>query len=213
MSIGAYLRGIRSRRDPAAPGLAHTGTRRVPGLRREEAAVLAGISADYYTRIEQDRERHPSVQIVEALARGLDLTADERAHLFRLAGYAPPVPAPQETVRPELARLIGRWHDLAAFVLTGTMDVLAPNALFRALFTDQDIPVDGATLIDATASFAGTPRPATPYRSRRQLRLHRIVGPSTPEAASVGAWSLIPRRPSPAPGSPPAPCSSTTSAG
>lgn len=136
MSLGEHLRSIRSRLDPTELGLPGTGARRVTGLRREEVAVLAGMSADYYTRLEQGREENPSVQIIEALARGLGLDQDEQDHLFRLAGFQAPVRAVREQVRPELARLLGRWHDQAAFVLTGTLDVLAPNALARALFDD-----------------------------------------------------------------------------
>ncbi|TCP38954.1 helix-turn-helix protein [Tamaricihabitans halophyticus] len=135
MSIGEYLRGIRSRQAPSNLGLPDTGARRVSGLRREEVAVLAGISVDYYTRLEQGREKNPSAQIIEALARGLDLTGHEREHLFRLAGYQAPVGGIQTQVRPELARLLSRWQNQAAFVLTGTLDILAPNALTRALFS------------------------------------------------------------------------------
>ncbi|MTD59205.1 helix-turn-helix transcriptional regulator [Amycolatopsis pithecellobii] len=141
MSIAEYLRGVRARLEPVALGLPYSGTRRVPGLRREEVAVLAGVSVDYYTRIEQGRETNPSAQIIEALARGLDLTGDEREHLFRLAGYQAPVSRRLDQVRPELARLLGQWRDQAAFVLTGTLDVMAPNSLARALFsgfTEQD---------------------------------------------------------------------------
>lgn len=134
MSIAEYLRGLRGRLDPQVLGLPYTGQRRVSGLRREEVAVLAGISVDYYRRLEQGRELNPSAQIIDALARGLDLAGDERKHLFQLAGYTPPLQAGPEQIRPELARLISRWHDQAAFVLSGTLDVLAPNALTKALF-------------------------------------------------------------------------------
>lgn len=135
MSLGEYLRSLRERRDPASLGLPSSGARRVTGLRREEVAVLTGMSVDYYTRIEQGRERNPSVQIIEALSRGLDLTDDERDHLFRTAGYRAPARSAQAHVRPELARMLGQWQEQAAFVLTGTLDILAPNALARALFT------------------------------------------------------------------------------
>ena len=138
MSLGEYLRTVRTRLTPAPLGLPSTGARRVPGLRREEVAVLTGVSADYYTRLEQGRETNPSMQIVEALARGLDLAGDERDHLFRLAGYQAPVSSGPQVVRPELARLLGRWPDQAAFVITGTLDVLAPNLLAQTLFDDFD---------------------------------------------------------------------------
>ena len=136
MSIGPYPRSLRGRIPPESLSLPHAGVRRVPGLRREEVAVLAGVSVDYYTRLEQGREKNPSAQIVEALCRGLDLTGDERDHLFRLAGYQPPNPVVPNAVRPELTRLLEQWSDQAAFVLTGTLDIVAPNALARALFAD-----------------------------------------------------------------------------
>ena len=135
MSIAEYLRGLRGRLEPQALGLPYAGQRRVPGLRREEVAVLAGISVDYYRRLEQGREHSPSAQIIGALARGLDLAGDEREHLFRLAGYASPLQTGPEQIRPELTRLISRWHDQAAFVLTGTLDVMAPNTLAKTLFS------------------------------------------------------------------------------
>ncbi len=135
MDVGEFLRSVRTRLTPESLGLPATGQRRVSGLRREEVAVLAGISVDYYTRIEQGREKHPSQQMVEALARGLDLSAHERDHLFRLAGFSPPILAAGNRVKPELARQIGRWRDQAAFVLNATLDILAPNTLARALFS------------------------------------------------------------------------------
>lgn len=135
MTIGEYLRDLRAHLHPADLGLPHAGRRRVPGLRREEVAVLAGISADYYRRLEQGRERSPSAQIIEALARGLDLPRGEREHLFRLAGYTPPQPQAPSRVQPELDRLLGRWSAQAAYVHTGTLDVLAPNPLARALLS------------------------------------------------------------------------------
>lgn len=133
MTVGDYLTTIRGQLDPEALGLPPAGQRRVSGLRREEVAVLAGISVDYYRRLEQGRERNPSKQVIEALARGLDLAGDERQHLFRLAGYSPPVDGPVDRVRPELARQLDRWHAQAAFVVSGRLDVLAPNRLARAL--------------------------------------------------------------------------------
>ncbi|MBO1751654.1 helix-turn-helix domain-containing protein [Actinotalea sp. BY-33] len=135
MTLGEFLQALRARLDPGALGLPRGGRRRVAGLRREEVAVLAGVSVDYYTRLEQGRERRPSAQVVEALARGLDLAEDERQHLFHLSGYAPPVGAPAHHVRPELARQLDRWPDQAAFVLDGTLEILAANALARALLS------------------------------------------------------------------------------
>jgi len=82
--LGAYLRACRERVSPADVGLAGLGPRRVAGLRREEVALLAGISANYYLRLEQGRDRHPSAQVLEALARALRLDATETAQLLAL---------------------------------------------------------------------------------------------------------------------------------
>src|SRR5215510_14332960 len=100
-ALGEYLRARRELVDPADAGLRVVGVRRTPGLRREEVATLAGISADYYLRLEQGRDRHPSGQVLEALARvfGLDAAATEY-----LLSFAAPRPKPrrarprQETV-------------------------------------------------------------------------------------------------------------------
>ena len=133
--LGSFLTARRAQAQPDAATVATSGYRRVPGLRREEVAVLASLSADYYTRLEQGRERHPSEQVLSALARALDLDADARAHLFRLAGRA--VPAGYDhrdgTVSDDLTRLMSTWHATPAYVIDRTMDVLAENDLARAL--------------------------------------------------------------------------------
>jgi transcriptional regulator with XRE-family HTH domain len=95
MTTAEFGRAVRRWRDQVSPesvGLPAGGHRRAAGLRREELALLAGISVDYVTRLEQGRATNPSAQIVEALARALRLSGDERAHLFRLAGLVPPGP-------------------------------------------------------------------------------------------------------------------------
>lgn len=114
------------------------GPRRVAGLRREEVAVLAGVNADYYTRLEQGRERHPSAQVLDALGRALRLEPDACAHLHRLAGTAPQAPPapPVDTVSPALRLLLaGAGPAAPAFVISRTLDVLAANALAGALFS------------------------------------------------------------------------------
>ena len=83
--LGKFLAARRARLGPDDVGLISHGRRRVAGLRREEVAVLAGVSADYYTRLEQGRERSPSASVLNAVARALDLGPDAREHLFRLA--------------------------------------------------------------------------------------------------------------------------------
>lgn len=81
--LGDFLRASRARLDPADAGLIGGGSRRVPGLRREEVAVLAGVSADYYARLEQGRERNPSAQVIDAIGRALCLTPHARGHAYR----------------------------------------------------------------------------------------------------------------------------------
>ena len=129
--LGDYLRGRRATLVPADVGLPTTGVRRVPGLRREEVALLAGVSVDYYTRLEQGRERSPSVQVLDALAVSLRLDDDGRRHLFGLAGSTPrPRGAPAVgTVDPSLLRLMQAWPDNPALVYNRAYDVLAANAL------------------------------------------------------------------------------------
>ncbi|NEY60859.1 helix-turn-helix transcriptional regulator, partial [Klebsiella pneumoniae] len=84
--LGDYLRSRRALVTPADVGLPAAGHRRVPGLRREEVALLAGLSVDYYSRLEQGRERSPSAQVLDALAAVLRLDEDGRRHLFAVAG-------------------------------------------------------------------------------------------------------------------------------
>lgn len=135
--LADFLRRGRARLDPTDVGLAPGARRRTPGLRREEVASLAGMSVDYYTRLEQCRGPRPSRQMLTALARALRLTDDERDHLFHLAGEEPPR---RETasahVRPGLLLVLDRLHDAPALVVTDCGEVLAQNALSRALSGD-----------------------------------------------------------------------------
>ncbi len=138
-----FLRSRRARVTPEQAGLPlHAGRRRVPGLRREEAALLAGVSADYYVRLERGTVRNPSAEVLEAVARALHLDATERAHLFRLARPARTAtrrrPAPPQRVRPGLHRLLATLDTTPAMVLGHRMDVLAANRMARALYTDFD---------------------------------------------------------------------------
>lgn len=115
--------------------MASYGVRRVTGLRREEVAVLAGVNADYYTRLEQGRERHPSAQVLDALGRALQLSPDAHAHLHQLAGTAPTNQFTHTTdrVSPALRQLMDGYPGAPAFVINRTLDVLATNALAEAL--------------------------------------------------------------------------------
>jgi transcriptional regulator with XRE-family HTH domain len=135
--LGDFLRGRRARVRPAEAGLPAGSRRRVPGLRREEVALLAGVSVDYYVRLEQGRERHPSPQVLNALGTVLRLDDDARSHLFRLAGLTPrPTQPGPERADPELLRLLDGWPDNPALVLGRAYDVLAGNRLGYALFEE-----------------------------------------------------------------------------
>lgn len=135
--IGRFLRARRELVRPEDVGLPDLGRRRVPGLRREELALLAGVSADYYMRLEQGRDQHPSEQVLEALARVLLLDDDATAHLHELARPAPRrrrAATRPERVPPELQRLLDTWSQTPAFALGRRMDVLASNALADVLY-------------------------------------------------------------------------------
>ena len=135
--LAAALVAARGRVTPADVGLPEGTRRRVPGLRREEVARLAGISVDHLVRIEQGRGARPSEQVLAALARALRLSSDERDHLFHLAGARPPHPGRIDgVVRPSTMRLLDRMHDLPVLVLDAKADVLAWNDLALALVGD-----------------------------------------------------------------------------
>jgi len=178
-TLAAFLRARRERVRPADVGLPTSGRRRTPGLRREELAVLAGVSVDYIVRLEQGRDTHPSGAVLGALAEALRLSDDERVHLKRLAamtsapelcptGSAAPVEVPP-TVRALVDRLdptptfvIGAWFDLLAWntawgrlmAPVGLLDGARPN-LARFTFTDpraRTTYLDWAATADEQAS-------------------------------------------------------------
>ncbi|MFE0798629.1 helix-turn-helix domain-containing protein [Streptomyces sp. NPDC058812] len=133
-----FLRSRRARIRPEDVGYASgSGLRRVPGLRREELAHLAGVSVDYYVRLEQGRNRSVSDAVLDAVADALRLDEDERTHLFRLARPRKPVTeTPHEaTVRPGVRRLLD-WIDAPALVIGRRMEVLAWNRPACGLITD-----------------------------------------------------------------------------
>lgn len=133
--LGEYLRARRGEVTPADIGLTSYGQRRVSGLRREEVALLAGLSVDYYTRLEQGRETKPSPAVVDALAQALRLPDDGRAHLFRLAGLSPRATGAGSTrVDPALLQLMSMWPHNPALVYNRAYDVLAANTIADAMF-------------------------------------------------------------------------------
>ncbi len=133
--LGDYLRARRAMTMPRDVGFPDHSSRRVPGLRRDEVALLAGVSTDYYIRLEQGRERHPSEQVLQAIARALRLDDDAAAHLFRLGlPTAWPQVRSTTTVSLDLRRLMDGMRDVPAFVVGSAQDVLAANAMARELY-------------------------------------------------------------------------------
>lgn len=133
-----FLRSRRDRIRPDAVGLPVNDRRRAPGLRRAEVAQLAGISPDYYMRLEQGRSVRPSPSVLDALARALLLNPDERDHLYRLA-RSEPAPLPrheEERVTPVVHRLLEQLDRIPAYVLNSRLDVLAWNPMAVALIAD-----------------------------------------------------------------------------
>jgi transcriptional regulator with XRE-family HTH domain len=131
--IGEYLRARRELIRPEDVGLRDNGHRRVPGLRRDELAMLAGVSTEYYTRLEQGRDRNPSTQVLDAIARALGLDEDATAHLHALGAPQGPRRRRLERVRPGVQALLNTWHNTPAYVQGPFQDVLAANHLAVAL--------------------------------------------------------------------------------
>ncbi|SEF20617.1 Helix-turn-helix domain-containing protein [Amycolatopsis pretoriensis] len=136
--LARFLRVRRAALSPADVGLTVAGRRRTPGLRREEVAGLAGISTDYYTRLEQERATAtPSESVLRAVTRALRLSLDERDHLYRLCGLnVPDRRRGDRHVAPALLAVLDRLHDVPAQVMTDLGDTLAQNHLARAVFGD-----------------------------------------------------------------------------
>jgi transcriptional regulator with XRE-family HTH domain len=145
--LGEFLFARRARVRPADVGLpAGIGLRRTPGLRREELAALAGVSIDYYIRLEQGRETNPSTAVLDALAGALLLDGEERTHLHELARHPPRTgqafsrhPRPQdrtgaEAVRPGIRQLLETLRPCPAYILSQISDVLAANPEALILF-------------------------------------------------------------------------------
>ncbi|WP_127501975.1 helix-turn-helix domain-containing protein [Actinoplanes solisilvae] len=130
--LGDFLRARRRLVRPADVGLPGNGLRRVPGLRREEVALLAGISAEYYLRLEQGRDRTPSAQVVEAIARVLRLDADATSYALALAQPRRRPPLVESAVPAGIEMLLATLN-VPAFVVNRYRDVVAANALAVAL--------------------------------------------------------------------------------
>ncbi|GAA1368745.1 helix-turn-helix transcriptional regulator [Streptomyces beijiangensis] len=152
-ALGEFLRSRRSRIKPEDVGVASYGMRRVPGLRREELAQLAGVSVTYYTRLEQGQSTRASESVIESLARALSLSEAERAHLHELARPAPS--RPRKPAKPARARqglrlLLDAVGDVPAIVLGVRHEILAWNPLGHLLLAGH---------LDAAAPSRAADRP------------------------------------------------------
>ncbi|CAL9352218.1 hypothetical protein SUDANB145_00491 [Streptomyces sp. enrichment culture] len=135
--FGRTVRRWRDRVSPESAGLPARGPRRAAGLRREELALLAGISVDYVTRLEQGRAANPSPQVVEALARALRLPLEERAYLYRQAGLVPPGPDTVPSyIPPSVHRLLDRLAGTPVAVFDAAWTLLLANQPYAALMGD-----------------------------------------------------------------------------
>lgn len=140
MELGRFLHARRTQTSPEQVGLTvGPGLRRTPGLRREELATLAGMSIDYYVRLERGKENRPSPAVLDALARALQLDEAEHQHLrelaTRAARYAPEPPPPSRTVRPHLKLVLETLRPSPAYIISRSMDLLAWNAGGLALYS------------------------------------------------------------------------------
>jgi transcriptional regulator with XRE-family HTH domain len=147
--LADFLRTRRARLRPAEVGLPEVGHRRTPGLRRQEVAQLAGMSVDYYIRLEQGRGPRPSRQIVGALARALMLNIDEREYLYRITGESPPAPAGLDREVPAAIRiLLDTLPHTPAYVLDAKYDVLAWNDMATHFIGDlRSVPAEYRNII------------------------------------------------------------------
>ncbi|MEU6345866.1 helix-turn-helix transcriptional regulator [Streptomyces sp. NPDC046977] len=141
--LGDFLRARRAAMDPERLGLHDAAPRRVPGLRREELAALAGVSVDYYTRLEQGRPITPSESVLDALANAFQLDPAERSYLHAVArpqaaGTVRRAPRAVQKVRPGIHALLARLEDTPALVLGRRTDILVSNRMGRALLADFD---------------------------------------------------------------------------
>lgn len=136
--LGAFLRAGRERVSPGEIGLASTGRRRTPGLRREEVAQLAGVGITWYTWLEQGRASGVSEQVIGAVARVLRMTEAERHHALVLSGHAPVKQAPPMRLLPSQAAVLEKLLPFPAAVQTDGYEIVASNRAYRFLFDDLD---------------------------------------------------------------------------
>ena len=174
--LGAFLRSRRERLQPQDVGLPAGPRRRTPGLRREEVAVLAHISTEYYVRLEQGRAPRPSGEVLAGIAAALRLTDAESEHLHVVAGTAPIRSGlHRRDVRPSILALLQRLPQTAAFVISATFEVLAWNDLAAALMEDFAEAAPEQRNF-ARKVFLGTAEPVYGIYDVAEFRLNVVMG-------------------------------------
>jgi transcriptional regulator with XRE-family HTH domain len=178
-TLGGFLRARREQRQPEQVGLERQVGRRVPGLRRDEVATLAGVSSEYYLRLEQGRGNAPSMQVLAGLARALRLSAAESDYLHRLAGHAAPRRVGSfERPRAEIEAILRWWPGVPAYISDANLDVVAANDLMVALTDGHFRP--GANVLEETFNDAGRGRLETwQSHARDAVALFRYSGDET----------------------------------
>jgi transcriptional regulator with XRE-family HTH domain len=199
--IGEFLRSRRARLRPEETGLpAFGGRRRVPGLRREVLAQLAGVSADYYIRLEQGRLRNVSEAVLDAVARALRLDDAERTHLYHLAKptHRPPRRERRQPVRPSRQWLLDSLVTAPAYIVGRRLDVIAWNALANAVFaadlgalSPDQRNMGRLVFLDDSARDLWVDWDAKARQTVGGLRMHAGAYPDDPELAKlVGELSV-----------------------
>jgi transcriptional regulator with XRE-family HTH domain len=185
--LGDFLRAQRTRISPEEVGLRSVGNRRVRGLRREEVAVLAGLSADYYARLEQGRERSPSPQLMSAVCRALMLEHDARDHAFRLARLAPTTRVTTEEPTPHLRHLLESFPKAAAYVVNPAFRVIAANDIAAGLIAPahHDSQVMQFLFLDPTAPKYFLQWDEVARAAVSAIRLAAGYSPPHPEVAAL----------------------------
>ena len=195
--LGEFLRARRARLRPTEVGLPPgAGPRRTPGLRREELAALAGLSIDYYIRLEQGKETNPSTAILDGLARALHLTEEEHEHLYTLANHAarrarPSSPHPAQEVRAGIRLLLESVRPCPAYVQNGLNDIRATNPEGLALLAGiEEWPVHRRNTVryvfcHPTARTLYPDWEATAAATVANLRARSLTAPDSPDLAAL----------------------------
>ncbi|GGM97786.1 helix-turn-helix transcriptional regulator [Streptomyces fuscichromogenes] len=197
--LGNFLRAHRASVTPAKAGLpTGPGVRRTPGLRREEIATLAGVSVDYYVRLERGKESNPSPSVVDALARSLLLDPAEHEHLRVLVARAAGAsvlehPSPDgDTVRPGVVLLLERLRPFPAYVLSRTMDVLACNPSGLRLFCGlEDWPVGKRNVVRYVFLHPTAPKLFDDWHDQIRAAVGRLRSLHSLEPDAPGLASLV----------------------